>query len=287
MPNSLKIFAPAKVNLFLHVTGKRVDGYHTLQSLVGFADVGDDLEFSKHDSLYIDVIGPFAAPLENLKDNLVYKTAQMLSKAYGVPPRGKIILTKNLPIAAGLGGGSSDAAATLKGLEQLWHLPEDPLRMQEVAQQLGADVPVCMYKKLAWVEGVGEKVTCMPETPGMHFVLVNPLVPTPTAEVFKGFRGRNSDPLRFSSHRKSAAGWIADLKTYRNDLTDAAIAVTPEIKDVLFAIGSTTGCLLHRLSGSGATCFGIYDTAQAAQVAADMLEAHYPDWWVVKADMLK
>jgi len=287
MPHNFKIFAPAKVNLFLHVTGKRPDGYHTLQSLVGFADIGDELEFAEHDSLYIDVDGPFAAPLENLRDNLVYKAAQLLSKTYGVPPRGKIILTKNLPVASGLGGGSSDAAATLKGLEQLWHLPEDPVRMQEVAQQLGADVPVCMYKKLAWVEGIGEKVTCMPETPEMHFVLANPLVPTPTADVFRRFRSRPSDPVQFSSRRKSAAGWIADIKIYRNDLTDAAIAVTPVIKEVLFALGSTEGCLLHRLCGSGATCFGIYDTAESARAAADMLAARHPDWWVVDAAMLR
>jgi 4-diphosphocytidyl-2-C-methyl-D-erythritol kinase len=288
MPHkTLRLFAPAKINLFLHITGKQADGYHTLQSMMGFVDVGDDLTFSKHDSLYIDVKGPFAGELEDPKDNLVYKAARHLAEQYKVPLCGKIVLTKNLPVAAGLGGGSADAAATLKGLVKLWDLPEEPHRLQKIALGLGADVPACLYKKLVWAEGVGEKMTPLPEMPGIHFVLANPLIPTPTAEVFKKFRSRFSTPLQFSVRRKSSAAWIADLKIYHNDLTDAACAVTPAIRDVLDSLSGTTGCQLSRLAGSGATCFGIYGSAEAAKTAANDLRARHPSWWVTPADMLK
>jgi 4-diphosphocytidyl-2-C-methyl-D-erythritol kinase len=137
------------------------------------------------------------------------------------------------------------------------------------------------------VEGAGEKMARPPEIPDMHFVLVNPMIPTPTARVFRNFRAHFSAPLHFSGRRRSVAAWIADLKMYRNDLTDAAITVTPEISDVLAALGDTAGCLLHRLSGSGATCFGIYNTAEEAGTAAHVLRTQRPEWWVVKADMLK
>ncbi|MFH1157365.1 MAG: 4-(cytidine 5'-diphospho)-2-C-methyl-D-erythritol kinase [Pseudomonadota bacterium] len=288
MPHkTIHVFAPAKVNLFLHITGKREDGYHLLQSLMGFVDVGDDLTFGPHDSLYIDVNGPFASPLGNPRDNLVYKAAILLSEHYKVPPRAKINLTKNLPIASGLGGGSSDAAATLLGLAKLWLLREDPDKLAEIAQKLGADVTACLYKKLVWSEGIGEKITRLPDMPDIHFVLANPMVQTPTPEVFRHFRNRFSPPLQFSGRRKTTAEWIADLRIYRNDLTDAAITVTPEIRDVLAAIGGTAGCILHRLSGSGATCFGIYGNAEAAHVAAHTLKDQYPDWWVIRANMLR
>lgn len=254
---------------------------------MAFVDVGDDLEFSKHDSLHIDVKGPFSAALGSLKDNLVYKAALRLSEHYKVPPRGKIILTKNLPVAAGIGGGSTDAAATLKGLAKLWGLREEPDRLQAIAQRLGADVPACLYKKLVWAEGTGEKMTRLPDIDDMHFVLVNPLIPTPTAEVFKKFRGRFSTPLQFSGRRKSATARLADLKMYHNDLTEAACAVTPEIRDILAALADTAGCLLHRLSGSGATCFGVYSSRESAAAAAHALRAGHPAWWVMPANMLK
>jgi len=283
----IHVFAPAKINLFLHITGKREDGYHTLQSLMGFVDVGDDLTFEPHDGLYIDVDGTFASPISNPRDNLVYKAAILLSEHYKIPPRAKIILTKNLPIASGLGGGSSDAAATLQGLAKLWILQEEPDVMAQIAQKLGADVTACLYKKLVWSEGIGEKITRLPDMPNIHFVLANPMVQTPTPEVFKHFRSRFNPPILFSGRRKTSAEWIADLKIYRNDLTDAAIAVTPEIRDVLSALGETKECLLHRLSGTGATCYGIYSTPEAANIAAHTLEEKYSEWWVVKTNMLQ
>lgn len=285
--NIIRLSAPAKLNLFLHITGRREDGYHTLQSVMVFVNTGDELKLSPHDSLYIDIEGPFAEPLDKPQDNLVYKAAQLLAAQYKIPARAKIILTKNLPVASGIGGGSSDAAATLKGLIKLWNLPDDALLLQKLALQLGADVPACLYKKPVWAEGIGEKLTALPDMPDLHFVLVNPLVPTPTPLVFQQFGSRFSTPLQFSGRRKSTAEWIADLKIYRNDLTDAASAITPVIRDVLAALGRTKGCLLHRLSGSGATCFGIYSTAEDSKAAARALEKSHPDWWVTAADMLK
>ena len=286
--NTLHMFAPAKLNLFLHVTGKRADGYHTLQSLVCFVDVGDHLEISPHDSLYLEAEGPFAASLGGSpRDNLIYKAAVLLAEEYKVPLRGKITLTKNLPVSSGIGGGSSDAAAALKGLAKIWRLPEDTERLQRLALKLGADVPACFYKKTAWMEGIGEKITLLHDLPDLYFVLANPLVATPTAQVFGKFNGRFSPEIQFSGRRKTIEAWLADFKMYRNDLTAAALAVTPEIQNVMSALAGTTGCLLHRLSGSGATCFGIYSSAAMATAAANQLKEKYPEWWITEASILK
>ncbi len=285
--NTVHLFAPAKLNLFLHITGRQADMYHTLQSLMVFVDVGDALEIAPHDTLYIDIVGPHAAPLDKPKDNLVYKAAILLAESYQVTPRGKIILTKNLPVASGIGGGSSDAAVTLKGLVKLWDLPGEPGRLLQLAQKLGADVPACLNGKPVWAEGIGEKMTALTDMPELHFVLVNPMIQTPTAQVFERFGNRFSPPIQFSGRRKTAAEWIADLKIYRNDLTDAATSVTPVIRDVLMALAETSGGLLHRLSGSGATCFGIYSSKESAHAAAHVLKTRYPDWWVTTANMLK
>ena len=277
LPESFHIFAPAKINLFLHIVGKREDGYHILQSLMVFADVGDDLEFSAQDEFSVGVAGPFSAALSETKDNLVYQAARLLSEEYKVPLCGKIVLTKNLPVASGIGGGSTDAAAALRGLVKLWKLADDPARLHKVAQQLGADVPACLYGRAVLAEGVGEKLTPTPDMQRLHLVLVNPQVATPTPAVFKKFHGRFSEPVQ-TGHMN-----VNDLKQCRNDLTDAAISVTPEIKTALSALADTKHCLLHRLSGSGATCFGVYGDEAAAKTAAVALGERYPVWWVRSA----
>jgi 4-diphosphocytidyl-2-C-methyl-D-erythritol kinase len=252
-----------------------------------FADVGDELDIAKHDGLYISVEGPFADLLADPRDNLVYKAAMLLAEEHNIRPRAKITLTKNLPLSSGMGGGSSDAAATLKGLVKLWDLPERSDKIEALAKKLGSDVPACLYKKPVWAEGVGEKMTWLQDMPPLHLVLVNPLVPTPTAEVFRRFRGPFSPTLQFSGRRKSVKEWIADLKIYRNDLHDAAIAVTPEIRSVLAALEKTPNVRLHRLSGSGATCFGIYDNENDARTAAAILSGKMPEAWVVTAKTLE
>lgn len=276
---AISLFAPAKLNLFLHVTGKRPDGYHTLQSLMVFVDVGDNITLSPHNSLKIDAGGRFAASLQNPADNLIYKAAMLLSEHYKVPPHAKISLTKNLPVAAGIGGGSSDAAAALQGLAHLWNLPEEPATLAQLAQKIGADVPACLLRKPLWAEGIGEKTTPIPHLPEMHFVLVNPLVPTPTATVFKNFAGSFSAPVTLSAD-------LEQVKTYRNDLTDAAIMTTPVIRDVLAALTKTSDCFFHRLSGSGATCFGLYASREAADHTAKTLQKTHPDWWIASANTI-
>jgi 4-diphosphocytidyl-2-C-methyl-D-erythritol kinase len=281
------MIAPAKINLFLHITGRRSDGLHTIQSLMVFVDVGDHLEFSTYDGFFLDAEGDFSTALGHLGDNLIYKAAVALADNYKTPLRGKIVITKNLPVAAGIGGGSSDAAATLLGLSKLWGLPEDQSRLAKIAEKIGADVPACLYRKPVWAENIGEKMTRLNDMPDIHFVLVNPLVPVSTPQVFDNLEPRYSKPLMFSGRRKSSSEWIADLKVYRNDLTDSALQIAPVIKDVLFALEKTAGCLLHRVSGSGATCFGIYNSAEAAHLACLMLKTRYPLWWITTANMLR
>jgi len=286
-PKHFTLLAPAKINLFLHITGKRPDGYHLLQSVVVFANIGDRLTFARHDSLFIDVAGPFAGDVCAPRDNLIYKAAQALGENYKTAPTAQILLEKNLPVASGMGGGSSDAAAALKGLAQLWGLPEEFDRMQKIAATLGADVPACLMRRPVWMEGAGEKMMRLPDMPDMHLVLVNPAVATPTPEVFHQFRAKFSPPIQFIGRRKTMGEWIADLKLYRNDLTDAAIAVSPEIKIALQAIADTQGCQIARLSGSGATCFGIYETPTAAHAAVNKLRQQHPEWWVTAAGLLR
>lgn len=288
---SFSLAAPAKINLFLHVTGRRDDGYHLLQSIVVFAEAGDHLTFSRHDSLFIDIEGYFADAVGDLRDNLVYKAAQALAQEYDYVPTGQITLQKNLPVASGMGGGSSDAATTLRGLCRLWGLSEENGRLERLAAQLGADVPACLYRRPVWMEGVGDKMMRMQDMPDMQLVLVTPPVQTPTPEVFKcfarRFSGRYSPPIKHAGRRKSLQEWIADLRFYRNDLTDAAIEVSPDIRTALAAIAATPNCHIARLSGSGATCFGIYDSAGAAQAAVNKLRQEYPRWWIKATGLFK
>lgn len=268
--------APAKINLFLHITGRRDDGYHTLQSLLTFADVGDELEFIAADDFSFTVQGPFAEGLSTGPDNLVCKAAQQLAAAYHVPLRGRIVLTKNLPVAAGIGGGSSDAAAALKGLMKLWDVRPPLQELFLIAQKLGADVPACLVARSVFAEGIGEHLTPA-AAPHLHLVLANPGIATPTAAVFRNLSGFSRPEDRQSLYT------LEDIRLRHNDLTAPAEQVTPAIIDVLVALGKTEGCLLHRLSGSGATCFGVYGSAVQAQAAAQALRARHPAWWVVAA----
>jgi 4-diphosphocytidyl-2-C-methyl-D-erythritol kinase len=285
--NTINLLAPAKINLFLHLTGKRDDGYHLLQSLMIFVDVGDRLEIAPYDGLFIDVDGPFAGDMSAPHDNLVYKAAVLLAEDYKMQPRGRITLEKNLPIASGVGGGASDAAAALTGLARLWGLPEEPDRLHRIAQKLGSDVPACLVRSPVWAEGTGDKMTRLPGMPDMHFVLVNPRKATPTSEVFRRFRRRFSAPIQFTGRRKTMHEWIADLKLYRNDLTDAATEICPDITVALQSIADTPNCHFARLSGSGSTCFGVYDNPAAAYAAVNKLRERHPDWWIAQANFLR
>lgn len=279
-PRTLTLNAPAKLNLFLHITGKRADGVHLLQSLVCFLGIHDTIAIAPHDSFYIDCDGPFGHTLSDPRENIVYKAAKALAETFQMPLRARIHLIKNIPVGGGLGGGSTDAAMVLKGLTKTWGLPEDQERLHAIAEKIGADVPACLHQKTVWVEGGGEKVTRLSDMPKIHFVLVNPMVFVPTAEVYRLHDTHFSRPIQFSGRRKTFEEWLADLKIYRNDLTDAALMVSPDIRRALDALKATAGCLLHRISGSGATCFGIYNSKEAAHLAAYTLKNRYPDWWI-------
>jgi 4-diphosphocytidyl-2-C-methyl-D-erythritol kinase len=269
--------AQAKINLFLHVTGKRADGYHLLDSLAVFAAIEDRLTFAPSDTLSLTVTGPFATSLEAEPDNLVLRAARVLAAASGVPPAGALSLEKRIPVASGIGGGSADAAAALRLLCRSWRLHPDAATLDRIATGLGADVPVCMRNRPMRMRGTGEILTPAPALPPAGLVLLNPGVPLATASVFRARIGGYSSPAVLPSHWATAPEMAASLAGLTNDLEPPAIGLVPVIRDVLRAIGETPGCLLARMSGSGATCFGLFPNAEDAQGAATGLAR--PGWW--------
>ncbi|EME70206.1 4-diphosphocytidyl-2-C-methyl-D-erythritol kinase [Paramagnetospirillum caucaseum] len=283
---SFSIEAPAKVNLTLHVVGRRDDGYHLLDSLVAFAGVGDTLEFRPADTLRLEVTGPTAGQIPAEGENIVLKAARLLAGAAGVTRGAAITLTKRLPVAAGIGGGSADAAAALKGLMRLWDVVLPAGTLAKVALSIGADVPVCLAGTPTRMMGVGEMLEPAPALPPAWLLLVNPMVPLHTPPVFKARTGPFSaaDPLTDSP--RDAKALAAALAARRNDLTPPAITIEPVVGEVLAAIAATPDCLLPRMSGSGATCFGLYAEESQARAAAARLAAAHPAWWIAPARLL-
>lgn len=277
------MLARAKINLYLHVLGRRADGYHLLDSLVVFAETGDEIAVAHSHALTLKIIGPFAGNLAADDDNLVLRAARGLRDLVGFTAGAEITLTKNLPVASGIGGGSADAAATLQALMALWTIEPGPAALQRLALSLGADVPVCLAGRPCVMGGIGEEIAPVGALPPAHLLLVNPGIATPTPAVFKSRQGGFSLVGRWTETPKDARALAEALKARGNDLTDAAIRVTPEIRDVLDAIAGTEHCLLARLSGSGATCFGIYASAAEAQAARHTILAKHPAWWAVAA----
>ena len=273
--------AAAKLNLYLHVLGRRGDGYHLLDSLVAFAAVGDEVIVEAAPALQLSVSGPQAPALAGEPAaNLVWRAAELLASECGRAPAAALTLIKNLPVASGIGGGSSDAAAALRALDALWQLGLDEARLGAIGAQLGADVPVCLAARASWLGGVGEAVEAAPALPEVTALLVNPGLALATPAVFKARRGAFSAPARFAAMPKSAADLAALLAERRNDLTAAAVALVPEIAMVLARLERLEGALLSRMSGSGATCFALFAEAAAAEAAAARLGAEEPRWWV-------
>ncbi len=258
--------APAKVNLYLHIVGRRADGLHLLESLVAFAEAGDVLHAGPAERLSLEVTGPFAGALAGEADNLVLRAANALAPGQGA----RLVLEKNLPVAAGLGGGSADAAAALRLLSRLWGVEAD---LPALAAGLGADVPVCLAGATCGMAGIGERLTPLPDWPAPHLLLANPGVALPTPGVFGARRG----PFRESRPWPETA---ADLAGYANDLTAAAISLAPEVGDVLDALAALEGASFARMSGSGATCFAAFGDAAARDCAREALLNHYPGWWI-------
>jgi 4-diphosphocytidyl-2-C-methyl-D-erythritol kinase len=277
VPGDLIEKAPAKVNLFLHVLGRRPDGYHRLDSLVVFADIGDTLRAEPAGALSLAVEGPFAAGLAAEQDNLVLRAARALAAAAGIAARGHLVLSKNLPVASGIGGGSADAAAALRLLCRLWRVEPDAAVLARIAAGLGADVPICLAGRSSRMGGLGERLGPAPALPACGIALVNPGIALATAEVFRARHGDWSGPAALPTAWRNAGETAHDLTRLRNDLQPPAIALQPVIGEVLAALESTPGCLLARMSGSGATCFGLFVDAATAAAAAPGLQR--PGWW--------
>ncbi len=278
--------APAKINLYLHVTGRRRDGYHLLDSLVVFAEVSDRIAVAPARDLTLTVKGPFAKALAGESNNLVLRAARLLHEAGDVDGGARITLHKELPIASGIGGGSADAAATLQALLQLWNLTLDADRLRVLALELGADVPVCLQGRASFVSGVGEHVAPAPPLPAAWLVLANPGVGLPTADVFEALAGRLSEPPPPWPPIETFADLVAALAVRRNDLEAPASTCAPVIADVLAALQRLPGCRLARMTGSGATCFALFADQPAAEQAAKALAAAQPAWWVRAAPVL-
>lgn len=275
---SVRRAAPAKVNLALHVVGRRADGYHELDSLVAFADFGDTVTVREASFPQLSVAGPTAGDLGDDGQNLVERAAAALRRACtGHLPHAAIELHKRIPVAAGLGGGSADAAATLLALGELWGVAQT-VDLPAVALSLGADVPMCLHSRPLRARGRGERIDALDGFGDIPAVLVNPGVAVSTPAVFSRLDRRDNPPIALSGTRFPAVEAIAAM---RNDLEPAAIGLCPAIADALAALRSTPDCLLARMSGSGATCFGLYSSAPAAAAAAERVRSLRPGWWCV------
>jgi 4-diphosphocytidyl-2-C-methyl-D-erythritol kinase len=271
----LRETARAKINLNLRVVGGRPDGYHDLESLVTFADIGDELTLSPGEETSVDVTGRFAWNCGATVDNLVVKAARALGL-----PAGRFTLEKHIPLAAGLGGGSADAAAALRLLAQANGLKPDDHRLMEAARTCGADVPVCLESKSRIIRGLGDRLEVPMALPELHAVLVNPGVALPTADVFASFRGDEPSNMPVDHVPLERGALVAWLAARGNSLTRAAISRVGAITEVLDAIGELPGCRLTRMTGSGATCFGLFDDALCAEGAATQLSQAHANWWI-------
>ena len=278
--------ARAKINLYLNVVGKRDDGYHLLDSLFAFAEDGDGISVEKSDNLTLEIKGPFAHALSSEKDNSVLKAARLLANALDVPAKAKIVLTKNLPAASGIGGGSADAAATLAALCELWKVRPSVSLLEKTALKIGADVPACLHDKAVFVSGIGECVRPAPRIPRMPVLLVNPNVALPTPLVFKAGIERFSDADSMTEGDFLPQNFIAALKRRKNDLTVPATRIVPEIGTILNAFEKCSFCAVSRLSGSGATCFGIFEDAARRDVFAESLKEKHPNWWIFRSFLI-
>lgn len=280
-------FAPAKVNLALHVTGRRADGYHLLDSLVVFVNTGDRLSFSSTEADRLTISGRFAATLSDDaapgSDNLVIRARDALrdwaSQAGKATPPVHIHLEKNLPVASGIGGGSADAAATLRGLDRLWRLGVPRLELLALGLPIGADVPMCIESRPLVARGIGERMSLIEDFPELFLLLVNPLVEVSTPEVFRHLTNRDNLGLDLPDDGAPLEQWLGTLAAARNDLQTTAERVEPKVTEALESLRQAD-TMLARMSGSGGTCFGVYRTQSGLDRALAKLEAERPEWYL-------
>ncbi|NSX53832.1 4-(cytidine 5'-diphospho)-2-C-methyl-D-erythritol kinase [Parasulfitobacter algicola] len=280
---SVKVFAPAKINLTLHITGQRDDGYHLIDSLVAFASVGDVVKIGPGEAVSLKINGAEGDGLSADADNLILKTADIFKTDQGA----SFTLIKKLPVASGIGGGSADAAAAFRGLVPLWAehdgkvLSDDLVAETEALAKLGADIPMCLFSAPCRATGIGNKLQMIETFTPVSALLVNPRVAVSTQDVFKSLKQKDNAPMLDAlpqfTHAADLAGW---LKDQRNDLEAVAKEIAPVIDDVLNALNDTDECLIARMSGSGATCFALYPNGETSDQAAKVIRKEYPDWWV-------
>ena len=286
-PNSLKVFAPAKINLYLHVTGQRKNGYHTLDSLIAFADIGDCITLTPAPDLSLKINGPFARAFKGRdvsaapdSTNLVVKAARALARLAGKTPGFEITLEKNLPLGAGIGGGSSDGAAVIWAMLEQWKLPHDLEGLETLMVSLGADIPVCFACEAKQVGGIGDVLRPAPVMPEIPIVLVHPGKACITQEVFGRFEGQFGEPVALPQNIDNAEALVEILGRTKNMLQKAAMSSVPDIHNILHSLEGHNDCMLARMSGSGSACFGLFANHSAAQNAAAALRKQNPDWWV-------
>ena len=287
--STLRLAAPAKLNLYLHVTGKRTDGYHLLDSLVAFIDVCDRVTIAPAEKLTFHADGPFAGAFsgEDPAGNLVVRAARELAAVVGRNANVALSLTKNLPVASGIGGGSADAAACLKGLARLWGIDPVGEAVMAIAAKLGSDIPACVAGRACFMGGVGTELSSAPKLPAAGLLLVNPGIGLSTPAVYRARQGDFTPAMRFDTPPNDARALAALLADRRNDLTAPAVALVPEIATVLDAIAQSEGCLLSRMSGSGATCFGLFGDVAVATRAAEAVARHNPGWWIAPGRLIQ
>src|SRR3990167_427520 len=282
----MKITAPAKLNLFLHITGQRDNGYHLLESLFAFTDLGDVISIEPAATLSLTIEGPFAATItsEPVEKNLVYRAALLLQKKQAITQGAHIVLTKQIPVGAGLGGGSADAAAILKGLNQFWHLNLSIETLCEMGLSLGADIPACLVGQPAIVSGIGEIIEpiVLPPTP-LPILLINPNYPLSTQSVFHEYKTSRTAFTTSKKHTTlftDSSTLLDYLSKNRNDLEPAATALYPDIQTLLDTLRQQSGCKLARMSGSGATCFSFFQEIAFAETAIQTLKTLFPSHWM-------
>lgn len=275
----INITAPAKLNLFLHITGRRDDGYHLLESLFAFTQFSDEITIESADALSLIIDGPYAHQLAHdaIEKNLVYRAARLLQNKYHVTKNVVIRITKNIPIGAGLGGGSSDAASVLNALNDFWELNLDKKALAELGLTLGADVPACIYQKTAMISGIGEKINQADIKLPQFILLINPNQLLSTKQVFQQYQQLRKS---YSASISFDINTFDDLAKTRNDLTESAISLMPPIKNILDKLSTQSSCLLARMSGSGPTCFGLFENESAARKAEESMKVSFADYFV-------
>lgn len=287
-PPPISELAAAKINLSLEIRGKRPDSYHELSSLVVFTKLGDRLTAAPAADLSFRLVGPFAESLVHETDNLVLRAARALQMHCGETRGATLVLEKNLPVASGIGGGSADAAATLRALMRLWQIEMWPQDLMPLALSLGADVPACIGSQSCRMTGMGEQIEPVDYMPRFSLLLVNPLVPVATRDIFARLAAPPLNsllPWQEVPDFASVTALIAWLRDHGNDLQPPACQVEPVISEVLSALQEDATCLLARMSGSGATCFGIYADEVEASAAASMLRRRRPGWWLAATSL--